>query len=119
MPADYPLAPNLLAYVTDDGVIAHSIEQPKLALDVLRHHALAQTEPDADALADFNTATREGRDLSHYRELLDVAVRAVNGKAQESAVASLFSAGASTYGDDAQASGLAAVDLVAWMVLVP
>ena len=85
----------------------------------LRHHALAQTEPDADALADFNTATREGRDLSHYRELLDVAVRAVNGKAQESAVASLFSAGASTYGDDAQASGLAAVDLVAWMVLVP
>ncbi|CCQ15626.1 DEAD/DEAH box helicase-like protein [Rhodococcus sp. AW25M09] len=119
VPADYPLAPNLLAYVTDDGVIAHAIEQPKLALDVLRHHALAQTEPDADALADFNTATREGRDLSHYRELLDVAVRAVNGKAKESAVASLFSAGASSYGDEAQASGLAAVDLVAWIVLVP
>ena len=64
VPADYPLAPHLLVYVTDDGVIAHGIEQPKLALDVLRHHALGQTEPDADALAAFNTATRKGRDVS-------------------------------------------------------
>lgn len=119
VPADYPLAPHLLVYVTDDGVIAHGIEQPKLALDVLRHHALGQTEPDADALAAFNTATRKGRDVKHYRELLDVAVRAVSGKARESAVASLFSAGASTYGHEAQASGLATVDLVAWMALVP
>lgn len=116
---DYPLAPHVLVYVTDDGVITHSIEQPKLALDVLRHHALGQTEPDAHALGDFNTATRQGRDVGHYRELLDVAVRAVSGKAKENAVTSLFSAGASTYGEDAGASGMATVDLVAWMALVP
>ncbi len=119
VPSDYPLAPYLLAYVTDAGNLAHAIDQPKLALDVLRHHALGQTEPDTEALAVFNTVTRKGRDMKHYRGLLEVAVRAVNGQAKESAVASLFSAGASTYGDAAQTGGLATVDLVAWMALVP
>jgi len=46
-------------------------------------------------------------------------VRALSGKAKEGAIASLFSAGASTYGVEAKASGLATVDLVAWMALVP
>lgn len=119
VPSDYPLAPYLLAYVTDAGTLAHAIDQPKLALDVLRHHALGQTEPDPEALATFNTATRRGRDMSHYRELLEVAVRAASGQAKESAVASLFSAGASTYGDADHIGGLATVDLVAWMALVP
>ncbi|GAA1243157.1 helicase-related protein [Oryzihumus leptocrescens] len=119
VPADYPLAPYLLVYVTDNGEIAHPIEQPKLALDVLRHHALGQTEPDTDALAAFNAATRKGRDMGHYRDLLDTAVRAASGKAKESAVASLFSAGASTYGVEAQSGGLTTVDLVAWVALVP
>lgn len=117
--ADYPLAPYVLVYVTARGEIAHPIEQPKLALDVLRHHALAQTEPNTEALEAFNTATRKGRDMEHYRELLDAAARAVTGKSKENAVASLFSAGASTYGVEAQNSGLANVDLVAWMALVP
>jgi hypothetical protein len=85
----------------------------------LRHHALAQTEPDTEALEAFNVATRKGRSMEHYRRLLDTASRAVSGKSNEHAVASLFSAGPSTFGVEAQASGLATVDLVAWMALVP
>ncbi|WP_422734124.1 helicase-related protein [Micromonospora sp. WMMD558] len=115
----YPLAPYALIYVTDDGRLAHAIEEPKLALDVLRHHCLGSTQPDAAVLADFDKATRSGRSMKHYRNLLDMAVRAASGKAEESMVASLFSAGPSELGTDATAPGLEAVDLVAWVVLFP
>ncbi|MGW5442400.1 helicase-related protein [Streptomyces asiaticus] len=115
----YPLAPYVLAYVTDDGNLAHEIEEPKLALDVLRHHCLSNTEPDAAVLAEFDRSTRSGRSMKHYRDLLDVAVRAASGKAEESMVASLFSAGPSELGTEAAAPGLEAVDLIAWLAVLP
>ncbi|MEU9255047.1 helicase-related protein [Streptomyces sp. NPDC048270] len=115
----YPLAPYVLVYVTNDGRIAHAIEEPKLALDILRHHCLGSTEPDASVLAEFDKATRSGKSMKHYRDLLDVAVRAASGKAEEDMVASLFSAGPSQLGTDATAPGLEAVDVVAWVAVTP
>ena len=115
----YPLAPYALVYVTDDAVVAHEIEQPKLALDVLRHHCLGAAEPDAAVLAEFDRATRSGRSMSHYRDLLDAAVRAVSGTAEESLVASLFSPGASQIGTNAARPGLESVDVIAWIALIP
>jgi Helicase conserved C-terminal domain/Type III restriction enzyme, res subunit len=114
----YPLAPYALAYVTDDGELLHEIEQPKLALDVLRRHCLGSSEPDLAALADFEKATRSGRSMNHYRGLLDAAIRAVSGTAEETLVASLFSAGPSQLGT-AAAPGLDAVDVIAWVALIP
>ncbi|OLL78849.1 DEAD/DEAH box helicase-like protein [Pseudonocardia sp. Ae168_Ps1] len=119
LPESYPLAPHLLAYVRDDGELARPIEEPKLPLDVLRHHCLDRTEPDSEALADFHRATRHGARMTHYRGLLDAAVRAASGQVQESAVASLFSAGPSTLGAESGAAGLDAVDVVAWVAVVP
>ena len=118
-PKSYPLAPYALAYVTDDGGLAQEIEQPKLALDVLRRHCLGGTEPDAAVIAEFEKATRSGRSMKHYRDLLDVAVRAVSGTAEESLVASLFSAGPSQLGTDHAVPGLEAVDVIAWVALIP
>jgi superfamily II DNA or RNA helicase len=114
----YPLAPYALAYVTDDGELTHEIEQPKLALDVLRRHCLGDREPDLAALADFEKATRSGRSMRHYRGLLDAVVRAVSGTAEENLVASLFSAGPSQLGT-AAAPGLESVDVIAWVALIP
>ena len=115
----YALAPYVLAYVTDDGRLAHAIEEPKLALDVLRHHCLGGTKPDATVIAEFNKATRSGGSMKHYRDLLNVAVGAASGQAEESMVASLFSAGPSRLGVDATPPGLEAVDVVAWVALIP
>ncbi|MEW1632113.1 helicase-related protein [Streptomyces sp. NPDC089173] len=115
----YPLAPYVLAYVTDDGRLAHAIEEPKLALDVLRHHCLGDTEPDAAVLSEFERTTRSGKSMTRYRGLLDVAVRAASGRAEESMVASLFSAGPSQLGTNATAPGLEAVDVVAWVAVMP
>lgn len=115
----YPLAPYALAYVTDDGEVRHEIEQPKLALDVLRRHCLGNAEPDPAVLADFEKATRSGRSMKHYCGLLDAAARAVSGTAEENLVASLFSAGPSQLGTAAAAPGLETVDVIAWVALIP
>jgi hypothetical protein len=115
----YPLAPYVLAYVTDDGRLAHPVEEPKLALDLLRHHCLGDSQPDADVLAEFRRTTRSGKSMTHYRGLLDVAVRAASGRAEEGLVASLFSAGPSQLGTGAAAPGMEAVDVVAWMAVIP
>lgn len=115
----YPLAPYALAYVADDGMVLHDIEQPKLALDVLRRHCLGLTDPDPAVLAEFDKATRSGRSMKHYRDLLGAVMRSVSGTAEESLVASLFSAGPSKLGTDAAVPGVESVDVVAWMALIP
>ena len=115
----YPLAPYVLAYVTDDGALAHPVEEPKLALDVLRRHCLDRTAPDDVALKDFDKATRQGRSMKHYRGLLDAAVRAASGQAEAQLAASIFSAGPSPLGTGDAVPGLESVDLVAWVAVVP
>lgn len=115
----YPLAPFVLAYVTDDGVLAHPVEEPKLALDVLRRHCLDRTEPDAEALAEFERSTRQGRSMGHYRDLLDAVVRAASGQAEASLAASIFSADPSPLGTGGAVPGLEAVDVVAWVAVIP
>ncbi|MEU2940426.1 helicase-related protein [Nocardiopsis alba] len=115
----YPLAPYILAYVTDDGELAHPIEEPKVALDVLRHHCLGSNEPDTTVLADFDVATRSGRSMKHYRDLLDAVVRTASGRAEESMVASLFSAGPSQLGTEDAVPGLEDIDVIAWVAVLP
>ena len=115
----YPLAPYVLTYVGEDGVLAHEVEEPKLALDVLRRHGLDRTDPDPDALAHFEKATRHGRDMSHYRTLLDAAVTATSGHSHQTLAASVFSPAPSRLGTDASVAGLGSVDVVAWLAIVP
>lgn len=115
----YPLAPYVLAYVYDDGSLAHPVEEPKLALDVLRRHCLDRTTPDSAVIAEFEKATRQGRSMKHYQGLLDAAVRAASGQAEQRLAASIFSAGPSLLGTDASVPGLESVDVVAWVVVIP
>src|SRR5690606_27949992 len=60
LPPAYPLAPFLLLYVTDDGTVAHAVDEPKLALDVLRRHGMDAPSVDAEAVASFAKRTRSG-----------------------------------------------------------
>ncbi|WP_197080757.1 helicase-related protein [Cellulomonas sp. A375-1] len=118
LPPAYPLAPFLLLYVTDDGTVAHAVDEPKLALDVLRRHGMDAPTVDVAAVTAFAKRTRDGARMDHYRGLLDAAITAAAGKGIENRVASLFTAGPSLLGGGAS-SGRESVDLVAWMALVP
>jgi hypothetical protein len=115
----YPLAPYILAYVTDNGELAHPLEEPKLALDVLRRHCLDRAEPDAEVVKSFDKITRSGRSMGHYRDLLNAVVKAASGATEENAAASLFSAGPSMLGAGLSVAGFESIDVVAWVAVVP
>jgi hypothetical protein len=56
--------------------------------------------------------------MRHYRDLLAAVIRATSGKAQQSAVASLFSPGPSDLGTNAGNAGLENVEVIAWVAVV-
>lgn len=89
----YALAPHYLAYVTDKGEVRFGYTQAKKVLDVLKKQSMGRREPDQNALARMNSQTKNGRDMSHYRSLLEKAVNGIVGKSEEKGVESLFSRG--------------------------
>jgi len=115
----YPLAPYFLAYVTNDGEMPHLIQEPKFALDVLRTHAATATAPDPEVMAKFAQATKNGKAMGRYRELLDVAIKAATGRSDENTVASLFTAGPSTVGTGGSNIGLDDFEVIAWLAIIP
>lgn len=117
--ATYPLAPYVLAYVKDDGTLAHPIEEPKVALDVLRRHALDRSEPDSDAVSSFDRATRRGAAMGHYRTLLAHAVEAASGYSEQKLAASIFDPGPTLLGSDESVRGLGSIEIIAWLAVVP
>nr|WP_321259088.1 helicase-related protein [uncultured Pseudodesulfovibrio sp.] len=90
---DYALAPHYLAYVTDNGDVRFGYTQAKKVLDVLKKQSMGCTDPDQDAITQMNSQTKNGRDMSHYRSLLEQAVNGIVGKSEEKGVESLFSRG--------------------------
>lgn len=90
---DYALAPHYLAYVTDNGEVRFGYTQAKKVLDVLKKQSMGRTEPDQNAIARMHSQTKNGRDMSHYRSLLEQAVNGIVGKSEEKGVESLFSRG--------------------------
>lgn len=89
----YALAPYYLTYVTDDGEVKFTFTQSKKILDILKKQGLGNRKPDAVAIERMNAITRNGKDMSHYRLLLEAAVSSIVGKSEEKGVESLFSRG--------------------------
>ncbi len=114
----YPLAPFYLAYVSDAGQMMKHPEEPKLALDLLRTHALSNADTE-NTLAVFNKMTRNGLDMSHYQDLLATAINSLSGTSQEEKVASIFSRGATQIGSAAPTIGLQDFEVITWLALLP
>ena len=116
--AHYPLAPNYLVYVSDEGEVLLTYAQTKQLLDHLRGISYGKDLPDASAIARFNQATRNGEKMEHYRELLSHAIRSIIGKKEERAVESLFDVGGThALPDDVQ--GADDFEVVGWVIVLP
>ena len=89
----YPLAPYYLMYVTDDGNIKYHFIQTKKILDILKKHGLSAAQPQPNAITEFQHRTDNGKDISHYRQLLETAISHIIGKHEEKGVESLFARG--------------------------
>ncbi len=96
----YPLAPHYLVYVGDDGSVRLNFTHTRRILDALKRLSLGHAHPDERAVAAFNRATREGRDMRHYQGLLARAVAAITGEEEQRGVASLFQPGGTLVSPD-------------------
>ena len=112
----YALAPYYLTYVTDDGLVKLTFTQSKKILDVLKKQGLSNRKPDAAAMERMSATTRNGRDMSHYRKLLEAVVSSVIGKSEEKGVESLFSRGGTNLTKDSF-QGLEDFEVVSYMIV--
>ncbi|PRX08764.1 UNVERIFIED_ORG: SNF2 domain-containing protein [Martelella mediterranea] len=112
----YALAPYYLTYVSDDGQVCLTFTQSKKVLDVLKKHGMSSRSVDKSAVARMNAKTKDGRDMSHYRALLETAVASVVGKSEEKGVESLFSRGGTNLTKDSFQS-LEDFEVVSYMVV--
>ena len=91
--ASYALAPYYLLYISDTGAVKYPFTQAKKILDILKKQSLSWQHPNPKAIELFQNETAQGKDMSHYRHLLEVAINSIIGKTEEKGVESLFSRG--------------------------
>jgi len=92
--------------------------QAKRILDRLKRLALGRELPDLGASSRHDKLTRQGEDMRHAQRLLASAVASVVGKAEERAVASLFSPGG-THAMKGEFAGAGDFEVLAFMVVLP
>lgn len=111
-----PLRPHVLIYVAADETVHVSPAEPKRALDLLRLAAATPPEVVADAWERFDKATKNGERMDPWVRLLQRAIDAVSGNAQERASRSLFTAaGAAGAGG---AAGMNDWEVVSWLAII-
>ena len=114
----YPLAPHYVVHVGDDGAVLLSFTQAKQTLDRIKKLAIGRDLPDAGACVRFDRATRDGKDMADYQELLAKAVASIVGKKEERAVASLFTPGG-THALKGEFAGINDFEVVAFLIVLP
>lgn len=90
------LHPFYLVYIGDDGEVVTNHLDVKKTLDVLRALCRGQEKAIAEACADFNEETRDGRKMGRYSRLLEEAILSIVQVKEEGDLDSLFSAGGTT-----------------------
>ena len=114
----YPLAPNYLVHVGEDGATLLPHTQAKRILDRLKRLAHGRDLPDVAACARFDQQTRNGEDMQAAQQLLAAAIASIAGKSEERAVASLFTPGG-THALRGEFAGSGDFEVVAWLAVLP
>jgi SNF2 family DNA or RNA helicase len=113
----YALSPHFLVFVGDDGEVILNFTQTRRILDVVKKLALGRSQPDQQAHRLLAARTRGGAEMTHYRTLLERAVAAISGKAEEKGVESLFQRGGTALSRDSH-RGLDDFEVVAYLAVL-
>jgi hypothetical protein len=114
----YPLTPNYLVHVGEDGAVLLPHTQAKRFLDRLKRLCVGRDFADAAACARFDGLTRHGEQMQQAQKLLAVAVASIVGKSEERAVASLFTPGG-THAMKGEFAGANDFEVVAYLIVLP
>jgi hypothetical protein len=90
------LHPYYLVYVAQDGTVVANHTEAKRLLDLARAACKERHEPIPEVYQAFNRATRDGRRMDAYSELLGQAIRSMVELKEEKDIDSLFSGGKTT-----------------------
>lgn len=90
------LHPYYLVYIGEGGEVLVQHTEIKRLLDLARTASKGRSEPILTLCQNFNAATKDGREMGHYSELLGQAIRSMIEVKEESDIDSLFTPGATT-----------------------
>ncbi len=110
------LHPYYLVYIGEDGRVVANHTEAKRLLDLARLACKDCAEPIPSVYQPFNKATKDGRHMEAYSELLGQAIRSMIAHKEEKDIDSLFTPGRTTALVD-PIRGLDDFELVAFLVI--
>ncbi|ATY14917.1 helicase [Amycolatopsis sp. AA4] len=111
------LHPYYLVYLDDNGDIIADHTEVKHLLDLVRTGCRPHDDPVVEVTRIFNSATREGANMSKYSGLLTSAIRSMIDVTDERDIDSLFTEGSTTALTQAIA-GLDDFELIAFLAVI-
>ncbi|MDZ4159226.1 MAG: hypothetical protein U1B80_05480, partial [Anaerolineaceae bacterium] len=113
-----PLQPYYLVYILDDNTVRLSFAQPKQILEIYRELCVGNNTPLETLCAQFNLATHNGEDVSHFTNLLEKAVASIERTYKKRAVGSLFTdRGAVLPEKSKQVTQSTDFELITWLII--
>lgn len=113
-----PLEPYFLTYVFEDGTVRFGFSHPKQILEIFRALCVGKQNPLEELCSQFNQATQDGNDVSHYSNLLNKAVGWIDKSFKKRAVSSLFSDRSALLIEKAkQISENTDFELITWLII--
>lgn len=110
------LHPFYMVYLSNDREVICDHLHPKKLLDIMRAVCRDRKEYDHALCAAVNRETKDGRDMSHYSQLLHAAIDSIVTIKQESDIDSLFSEGETT-ALRGEISGLDDFELITFLII--
>ena len=110
------LHPFYMVYISDNKEVVANHLAPKKMLDLIRYMCKGKSEPILELCRDFNKATKDGRKMDKYSDLLEASIGSIITVKEESDVDSLFSLG-ETSALTNKISGLDDFELICFLVV--
>lgn len=110
------LHPFYLVYIRDDGKIISDYLSVKNILDTLSLVAAGESEPIREKYEIFNSETHDGKDMTHYSDLLAKSIESIISSREESVFDTFFSDGGTTALEN-QITGLSDFELIAFVII--
>lgn len=111
-----PLFPYYMMYMTEEGELKYSYVNSKKILDLYKKICKANNTVDETLVEKLNNETRNGKDMSPYKDLFVKSVESIIGKTKEERRHSLFNMNGSTYHNE-NISGINDFEVVSYLII--
>lgn len=110
------LHPFYMVYISNNGEVICDYLAPKKLLDQLRYLCRGKTEPDVTLCRQFNSETRDGRDMRQYSGLLQQAIASLIEVKDKNELDSFLSGGQVSFLSN-KITGLDDFELICFLVV--